>query len=39
VKEAFETLVRKIMTKNPKAGQDSGEAAAGVFGGGKADPG
>mmetsp|Transcript_3019 Transcript_3019/g.3241 ORF Transcript_3019/g.3241 Transcript_3019/m.3241 type:complete len:227 (+) Transcript_3019:72-752(+) len=34
VKEAFETLVRKILTKNPKAGQDS-DQAAGVFGGGK----
>jgi len=37
IKESFETLVRKIMAKNPKAGQDS-DQAGGVFGGGKADP-
>jgi GTPase KRas protein len=37
VKDAFETLVRRIIKKNPKAGQDS-DQAAGVFGGGKADP-
>lgn len=34
VKEAFESLVRKILTKNPKAGDS--DQAAGVFGGGKA---
>jgi hypothetical protein len=37
VKEAFLTLVQSILVKSPKAGQDS-EGAAGVFGGGKADP-
>lgn len=36
VKEAFQTLVQKILLKSPKAGQDS-DGAAGVFGGGKAD--
>lgn len=36
VKEAFQTLVQKILVKSPKAGQDS-DGAAGVFGGGKAD--
>jgi hypothetical protein len=38
VKDAFQMLVQKILTKNPKkAGQASTEGAAGVFGGGKAD--
>jgi hypothetical protein len=37
VKEAFQTLVQKIVAKSPKAGQET-EGAAGVFGGGKADP-
>mmetsp|Transcript_1476 Transcript_1476/g.2424 ORF Transcript_1476/g.2424 Transcript_1476/m.2424 type:complete len:236 (+) Transcript_1476:65-772(+) len=37
VKEAFHTLCQQILTKSPKAGQDS-DLAAGVFGGGKADP-
>lgn len=38
VKEAFETLVKKVLKKSPKAGVDTGDAAGGVFGGGKADP-
>lgn len=38
VKEAFETLIKRILTKNPKAGQDNADQASGVFGGGKADP-
>mmetsp|Transcript_122437 Transcript_122437/g.240310 ORF Transcript_122437/g.240310 Transcript_122437/m.240310 type:complete len:232 (+) Transcript_122437:90-785(+) len=38
VKEAFQTLVQTILSKNPKAAQDSADNAAGVFGGGKADP-
>lgn len=37
IKDAFETLVRKIVTKNPKAGADS-DQAGNVFGGGKAEP-
>jgi GTPase SAR1 family protein len=37
VKEAFQTLVQQILVKSPKAGHDS-DGAAGVFGGGKADP-
>lgn len=37
IKDAFETLVRKVTTKNPKAGNDS-EQAGNVFGGGKAEP-
>ena len=36
VKDAFDTLVRKIVSKSPKAGQDA-DGAGGVFGGGKAD--
>jgi hypothetical protein len=36
VRDAFDTLVRKILAKSPKAGQDS-DGAVGVFGGGKAD--
>jgi hypothetical protein len=36
VKDAFEMLVRKILTKNPAAGS-SGDSASGVFGGGKGD--
>lgn len=39
MKDAFDTLVRKILSKNPKAGNDAGgEGASGVFGGGKAEP-
>jgi hypothetical protein len=38
VKDAFELLIKRILTKNPKAGQDSSSEATGVFGGGKADP-
>eukprot|EP00598_Pedospumella_elongata_P006536 CAMPEP_0184973442 /NCGR_PEP_ID=MMETSP1098-20130426/5221_1 /TAXON_ID=89044 /ORGANISM="Spumella elongata, Strain CCAP 955/1" /LENGTH=233 /DNA_ID=CAMNT_0027495897 /DNA_START=80 /DNA_END=781 /DNA_ORIENTATION=- len=36
VKDAFQTLVQKILQKSPKAGAAS-DGAAGVFGGGKAD--
>lgn len=36
VKEAFETLVRKILNKNPAAGTSS-DTASGVFGGGKGE--
>lgn len=35
VKDAFDTLVRKILTKNPKAAQGESNSAGGVFGGGK----
>eukprot|EP01039_Chlorochromonas_danica_P013268 gene13268-15325_t len=38
IKESFDTLVRKILQKNPKAGNDAGEGASGVFGGGKGEP-
>lgn len=38
VKESFDSLVRKILQKNPKAGNDAGEGASGVFGGGKGEP-
>eukprot|EP00349_Pseudokeronopsis_sp_Brazil_P000301 CAMPEP_0202961320 /NCGR_PEP_ID=MMETSP1396-20130829/5378_1 /ASSEMBLY_ACC=CAM_ASM_000872 /TAXON_ID= /ORGANISM="Pseudokeronopsis sp., Strain Brazil" /LENGTH=223 /DNA_ID=CAMNT_0049681053 /DNA_START=22 /DNA_END=693 /DNA_ORIENTATION=+ len=34
VKESFDTLVRRILQKNPKAGNDAAEGASGVFGGG-----
>eukprot|EP01039_Chlorochromonas_danica_P000600 gene600-648_t len=37
VRDAFETLIKRILTKNPKAGQESAEQAAGVFGGGKSN--
>mmetsp|Transcript_27974 Transcript_27974/g.38531 ORF Transcript_27974/g.38531 Transcript_27974/m.38531 type:complete len:239 (-) Transcript_27974:1339-2055(-) len=37
IKDAFELLVRKILSKNPTAGAGDGSAVAGVFGGGKAD--
>ena len=36
VKDAFQTLVQKILLKSPKAG-GAADGAAGVFGGGKAD--
>lgn len=38
MKDAFETLIKRILAKNPKAGLDNSEQVAGVFGGGKADP-
>ena len=39
IKDAFESLVRKIVAKSPKAGQSDGKdnSAGGVFGGGKED--
>eukprot|EP01031_Cornospumella_fuschlensis_P030918 gene30918-37365_t len=37
VKDAFEALIKKVMAKNPKAGQDAADSAAGVFGGGKGE--
>lgn len=39
LKEAFLTLARRILAKNPKAGGAGGDdQAAGVFGGGAAEP-
>ncbi len=38
VKDAFDTLVKKILSKNPKAAQQDSDQAGGVFGGGKAEP-
>jgi hypothetical protein len=37
VKDAFDTLVRKILAKNPKAAQGDADSAGGVFGGGKGE--
>ena len=37
IKESFETLIKKIITKNPKAGHAEANVAGGVFGGGKAE--
>ena len=37
IKDAFELLVRKIISKNPSAGSGDGSSATGVFGGGKAE--
>lgn len=37
IKDAFETLVKKIIAKNPKAGHAEANVAGGVFGGGKAE--
>eukprot|EP00601_Ochromonadales_sp_CCMP2298_P011777 CAMPEP_0173258366 /NCGR_PEP_ID=MMETSP1142-20121109/24338_1 /TAXON_ID=483371 /ORGANISM="non described non described, Strain CCMP2298" /LENGTH=221 /DNA_ID=CAMNT_0014192703 /DNA_START=80 /DNA_END=745 /DNA_ORIENTATION=+ len=37
IKDAFSTLCQRILAKNPQAGAE-GDLAAGVFGGGTADP-
>lgn len=36
MKDAFQLLIKRVLTKKPKLGQDS-DNIAGVFGGGKAE--